>query len=84
MSPPNKDASEMIGPCTVSRSTMSRGRDQRTAIRTRRSEISLGGSCETSNISLLRACRLVPPQAIHGLRPIAMTGMPGIISPATL
>jgi hypothetical protein len=72
----------MIGPWAVSRSTMSRGRDQRTAMRTGRSAISLAGNSETSNNSLLAACKFVPPQAIHGLRPIAMIGMLGIISPA--
>ena len=73
----------MTGPYAVSRNTSSRGRDQRTASRKRRSVISLAGKSETSSNSLLMAWRLVPPQAIHGLRPIAIAGMPGIINPVS-
>ena len=47
-----------------------------------RVSFSASGNADTSMRSLALARILVPPQAIHGLRPIANSGRPGIISPA--
>ena len=71
-------ASDNTGPQRVSRISTSRSNHQRTAIRSRRVVI----AASSASKSELEAARmLVPPHAIQGLRPMAMKGIPGIISP---
>ena len=75
--------SETTGPKGDSRTVTVRSTPQRTRMRSRRSAIDCLGKSETSNKSLLAACKFVPPQAIFGLRPDATNGKPGIINPTT-
>ena len=74
----------MIGPNGVSRATTVRSNHQRTRTRSWRSVIWLAGSDETSNKSLDAARKLVPPQAMSALRPMAKNGSPGPIRPTAL
>src|SRR5512132_112379 len=46
-----------------------------------RTFFSASGSADTSIRSLALARMLVPPQAIHGLRPMANSGRPGTMRP---
>ena len=71
----------MTGPWGLSRMLTFRDPAQRTLIVSTRALNASFGNCETSTRSLVAAWRLVPPQAIHGLRPEAMKGSPGSISP---
>ena len=68
----------VVSTCTAAISRIYGQKDRRTW--KERTRISFG-NCETSTRSLVAAWRLVPPQAIHGLRPEAMKGSPGSISP---